>query len=91
MQEYYLWFSNSLRVNGRVHDSALEEEHASEGVSDHEDEGMVHIEGLLPWWHRPQHDNHSSGCSGLTSLLIDLHKNFLQNFGDKKVPAAVDP
>ena len=50
MQEYYLWFSNSLRVNGRVHDSALEEEHASESVSDHEDEWMVHIERLLPWW-----------------------------------------
>ena len=91
MQEYYLWLSNSLRVNGRVHDSALEEEHSSEGVSDHEDEWMVHIERLFPWWQRPHHDNHSSGSSGLTSLLIDLNKNLLQNFGDKEVPGAIDP
>ena len=30
-------------LNRWVHDSALEEDHVSDGISDHENEGMVYI------------------------------------------------
>merc|ERR1712183_53297 len=73
-----------------VDHSALEENHASQLVSDDEDEGMINIEHLVWSRHRPHHHHHSSSSSSLASLLIDLDKDFLNHRGDIEVLIAGD-
>lgn len=53
-------------------------------MSDEEEEGMVCHEGGSEHGASQHHDG-CSGSSSLSSLLVDLHKSFVDDFGQHQV------
>merc|ERR1740128_802798 len=73
------------KMKGRVHDSALEQDHPRPLVLDEEDEGSV--ESSLTD-DRPIHsniDDDGSGRGALTSLLVHLQHSFVYSIRNKEV------
>ena len=62
----------------------IEEDTIGGVVSDEEEEGVVSDEG---GWHHgtAQHHDSGRGSGGFCALLVDLHKGFVDDFGQDKV------